>query len=231
MNTMGSILSKRCEPLPIEKVYAKVIKRRENSLMDEIEKLLQTVKHKGQYRDKTQKKRFNLEWAFLIGNNVNALGASSFETPHNFKAGKGVNTTPVEQQRLPKWKKELWTLAKKLITLIDPDFAAGEYVVNYACMNQPDQYVKKHTDSEDISYQYALNLGDYKGAYTRCFDENENVLGEFDYHRRICKMDGRLPHEVIQTDFEGVRYTLVWFKVYDHRKTKPDPLFPHPCFV
>ena len=58
------------------------------------------------------------------------------------KTGKGVNITPVEQQRLPKWKKELWTLAKKLITLIDPDFAAGEYVVNYACMNQPDQYVK-----------------------------------------------------------------------------------------
>ena len=100
-------------------------------------------------------------------------------------------------------------MAKKLITLIDPDFAAGEYVVNYACMSQPDQYVKKHTDSEDISYQYALNLGEYKGAYTRCFDENDNVLGEFDYHRKIFKMDGRLPHEVIQSKFEG------WLRPYN----------------
>ena len=40
VNTMGAILSKRCEPLPIEKVYAKVIKRREHFLMNEIEKML-----------------------------------------------------------------------------------------------------------------------------------------------------------------------------------------------
>jgi hypothetical protein len=45
------------------------------------------------------------------------------------------------------------------ISLVDPDFADGEFVVNYSCMTKPEQYVKKHVDSDDISHQYALALG------------------------------------------------------------------------
>ena len=36
--------------------------------------------------------------------------------------------------------------------LIDPDYVEGEYVVNYSCMTDPNHYVRKHTDSDDISY-------------------------------------------------------------------------------
>ena len=187
---------------------------KKQELMDKIEKILQGVKQTKQYRDKTKKLKFNLEWAFLMGYNCSALGAQSFETPHNFKKGKGVYIKPIEERKLPKWKQELWALSKELITLTDPDFAAGEYVVNFASMTKPEQYVKKHVDSEDISHQYALTLGNYRNAYLRCYDEEDNVLGEFDYHRKIFKMDGRLPHEVISENFEGERFTIVWFKTY-----------------
>ena len=139
--------------------------------------------------------------------------------------------TKVQDRKLPKWKLNLWDLSNQLITLIDPDFAAGEYIVNYACMTKPEHYVKKHVDSEDISHQYAMALGDYKNAYLRLYDEEENVLGGFDYNRKVLKMDGRLPHELMSEGFEGQRFCVVWFKTYDHRKTQADPVFKTPCYV
>ena len=221
----------QCEAVDLKSEKDALCELKKQELMDKIEKILQGVKQTKQYRDKTKKLKFNLEWAFLMGYNCSALGAKSFETPHNFKKGKGVCVTPVEERKLPKWKQELWALSKELITLTDPDFAAGEYVVNFASMTKPEQYVKKHVDSEDISHQYALTLGNYRNAYLRCYDEEDNVLGEFDYHRKIFKMDGRLPHEVISENFEGERFTIVWFKTYDHRKTEPDLICKMPCFV
>ena len=88
------------------------------ALMSEIEGMLdaQKDKIKGQYRDKTKKQKFNLKFAFLLGCTTNALGASknkdgtsNFGTPHNIpgRKGKGVCLTPVEERKLPKWKKNL----------------------------------------------------------------------------------------------------------------------------
>ena len=138
-------------------------------LMGKIEAILKTVHMRKQYRDTTKKVKFNLEWAFLLGNTTNALGAGfgAFSTPHNIKKGRGVCITPVEDRKLPQWKKLLWSLSKQLMQLVDPDFVDGEYVVNYSCMTNPNHYVKKHTDSDDISFQYALTLGDYSGATLR----------------------------------------------------------------
>ena len=155
------------------------------------------------------------------------------QTPHNFKPGKGVCLTKVESRKLPSWKLKLWDLSKKIITLIDPDFAAGEFIVNYSCMNKSEHYVKKHIDSNDISYQYALTLGNYRGAKVKTYDEKDNVLGEFDYYKAPCRFDGRLPHEVVTDNFCGTcnRFTLVWFKCYDYRKSEPDPFCYTPCYV
>ena len=227
---MGVVASSLQVPLLYSRLDSKS-RFRMKVLMKAIEQRLDKVNQSTQYRDKNMKVRFNLEWSFLLGHTCNALGAKSFETPHNFKPGRGVSVKPVEERRISKWKKELWKFSKELITLIDDDFADGEYVVNYACMTNPKHYVKKHTDSEDISYQYAMALGDYKGAFLRCYDEQDNILGDFDYHNKICKMDGRLPHELILNDFEGKRYCVVWFKTYDHRKTKADPIFREPCLM
>ena len=226
---MGVVFSQLQTPL----LYAPLTKAENElrkTLMWEIETILEKVKLKKQYRDQKRKK-FDLEWSFLLGHTCNALGATSFEAPHNFKQGRGVNLTPVEDRNLPKWKKQLWALSKELITMVDEDFAAGEYVVNYACMTQPEHFVKKHVDSHDISHQYAMALGDYSGAYLRCYDEEDNVLGDFDYQYEVCKMDGRLPHELISDDFEGERFCVIWFKSYDHRKTEADTICREPCMM
>ena len=119
--------------------------------MNEIEDILEKHPQTNQYRDGNKKVRFNLEWSMLLGHTTNALGAKSFlrhHSPHNFKQGRGVYIKPVEERKIPKWKKELWSLSKELISLVDPDFADGEFVVNYSCMTKPEQYVKKHDRQE-----------------------------------------------------------------------------------
>ena len=221
------------------------------SEMPEVQLLMSKIKNildernekglKGQYRDKTKKKKFNLKSAFLLGATTNALGASknkdgssNFGTPHNIpeKKGKCVCLKPVLERVLPKWKKDLWTLSRQLIEIIDPDFAIGEYVVNYSTMTDPTHYVKKHTDSDDISYQYGMSLGDYEGTFkTRIYDADDDVVGDYNYKNRVLKMDGRLPHEVITEGFKGVRHCVIFFKSYDHRKSVCDPILETPCFV
>jgi hypothetical protein len=174
-----------------------------------------------------------LKWSLLLGATTNCSNMPAFPTPHNFKKGKGVCTRPVEERKLPMWKKDLWRQSAELIRLIDPDFAAGEYVVNYSCMEGgKDHYVKKHVDKDDISFQYALALGAYQGAVLRTYAaDGETVLGDFDYRYRVCKMDGRLPHELVLNNFTGTRFCVIWFKSYDARKMQPDPIFDTPCFV
>ena len=92
-------------------------------------------------------------------------------------------------------------------------------------------HVKKHVDSDDVSHQYAMALGDYKNAALRLYDEHDQVIGDFDYHKKVCKMDGRLPHELVSDGFEGERFCVIWFKSYDHRQTEADPIFSTPCYV
>ena len=216
----------------IELKYLKDKEDEKEHLMNEIESILKQVKEKKQYRDKTKKVKFNLEWAFLLGEGTcSALGAKSFETPHNFKAGKGVCLTKVTTRKLPKWKLKLWELSNRLIALIDKDFADGEFIVNFSCMNKPDQYVKKHVDADDVSHQYALALGNYRNAALRLYDVDDTVIGDFDYHRKVLKMDGRLPHELLSDGFEGERFCIIWFKSYDHRQTQADPILRTPCYV
>ena len=81
--------------------------------LTEIENILEKHPQTNQYRDGNKKVRFNLEWSMLLGHTTNALGAKSFETPHNFKQGRGVYIKPVEERKIPKWKKELWGLCQR----------------------------------------------------------------------------------------------------------------------
>lgn len=217
--------------------------RKTIKLMNNMEKLLfDNNRVTKQNRDQARK-TFNLKYSFMLGRTTNALGAGNkksevselaFASQHTMKGkeGKGVFMKPVMERKLPGWKKKLWILSKKLIKRVDYDFAKFEdYVVNYSCINHHSHYVKKHKDDQDISYQYLLALGNFTGANLRCYDENDNILGDFDNKKKICKMDGRLPHELIMNKFKGIRFSIIWFKLYDRCKFEKDPLFKNPHFV
>ncbi|KAL7579531.1 hypothetical protein ACA910_007906 [Epithemia clementina (nom. ined.)] len=239
----------KCHPTLLRSHYQCV-----QSLMDKLEADLSLITMSIQYRDSLARKIFNYEWSFVIGQTTNALGAKNFEMQHNFKPCRGVCTVSVAQRRgLQKWKKSLWSLAHRLLKFIDPNFAKNEhFVVSFSCIKHKSQYVRLHRDTQDISFQYALGLGDYKGVVLRAYTSNNTFGGtgasegnvddlnpcvpcyvDLDYKRTICKMDGRLPHELIidQEKFSGTRYSIFWFKLYDPLKDCCDPIFNQPQYV
>ena len=75
----------------------------------------------------------------------------------------------------------------------------------------------------------ACPLGDYEDATLRSYGENS--FTDLHNHNRIAKFDGRLPHEVIKNNFSGSRFTVIWYKNYDRRKTQEDPILKAPSFV
>ena len=129
-----------------------------------------------------------------------------------------------------------YCIARNIIQIVDPDFAAGEFVVQFAYMSGGG-HVGWHKDG-DISYQYAMSLGDFSGAYLRAYlqdhkksQKDSQMYYELDYKDKIVAFDGRLPHEVVTDNFRGERFTIIFYKTYDHRKTKPDPIMKEPHVV
>ena len=98
-------------------------------------------------------------------------------------------------------------------------------------MTSRSHHVRRHTDGEDITHQYALALGEYDGALLRCYDPQGNFT-DFDYKNKIVKLDGRLPHEVVgMTEFQGERFSVIAYKNYDSRMSVEDPIFEKATFV
>ena len=98
-------------------------------------------------------------------------------------------------------------------------------------MDRHTHYVKKHVDDQDISHQYALGLGDYAGAELRVWNKTQSNFQDFDYRHKVLKMDGRNYHELVSKKFEGERFTVIWYKHYDHRMNQADPIFDTPKVV
>ena len=164
--------------------------------------------------------------------------------PHFKKNAKGkgkpyYTKTVMEQYREKKinaYHVYIYNLAREIIELIAPEWAGdkGEFNVNISWMNDRNKhYVQKHVDAEDTSHQYAVGLGNYKGAKLRCYEskESDDKYVDFDYRHKVLKMDGRLPHELILDGFEGDRFTIIWYKNYDSRQTKEDGICKTPEIV
>jgi len=128
---------------------------------------------------------------------------------------------------------QAYELARQLLEAIDADYAAGEFLVQFALMDETSARVGCHVDAGDISYQYALALGNFSGAMLRCYTSRAKTEWvDLDTKGRVAKFDGRLPHEVVTHDFRGQRFTVIVYKNYDHRKHGvDDPVFGSPRLV
>lgn len=177
-----------------------------------------------QHRDKKNKRTFANAGSFKVGvgstnpgHIVQVRKGNPDFAKHPFK-NTGVNVKPVaEQPGLSDAKKKAYDLAAGLIEKVDPWFAAGEFIVQFALMNRPEHHVKVHKDLEDITYQYALSLGDYSGAELRVWNSAKTGYVQKDNRGRFLKFDGRNAHEVIMKDFQGERFTVIYYKNYDTR--------------
>jgi len=203
-----------------------------------LERFLQQHKDvlfKKQHRDGRKKKSFSLTGSFKIGlgstqpGNLKHIGKPGF-VRHNFK-NTAAYVKPIEDQKVPDLWKKAYRKAMRVLRGIDADYAEGETVVQFAYMSSPTHYVGKHVDSNDISHQYAISLGDYKGATLRVYNQSGKAH-DVDNRHKVVKFDGRLPHEVVVDEsFEGDRFTVIFYKNYDSRKSEPDPVVDTPSVV
>jgi hypothetical protein len=193
-----------------------------------------------QHRDGNHKRQFSLKGSFKVGTaSTNGkwkwnVGKHPYFKRHNFKNTVVWVKPPLVQLKdgkICKAKFQAWLLASMIIERVDPNYAAGEYEVNFSMMNSAQHYVKKHIDGDDISHQYALGLGQYSGAMLRVWSKDQSAYQDFDYRHKILKLDGRNYHELVTNNFQGERFTVIWYKVYDHRMTQPDPICDAPAIV
>lgn len=194
---------------------------------------------KRQHRDSKAKTIISVTGSFKVGQgsvqpgNMRLVRAGHPGFVRHPAKDFGVRITPVaEQKGLSTEQKEAYRLAADLIHEVDPEYARGEFLVQFAFMNgHSKHYVKKHRDKEDVSYQYALSFGDFSGAKLRVWDKAERRFADFDNRDRIVRFDGRRAHEVVTDGFKGNRFTVIWYKNYDSRLSQPVPIYETPCFV
>jgi hypothetical protein len=82
-------------------------------------------------------------------------------------------------------------------------------------------------DDGDISWQIGLHMGSWSGAKLICYTADGLEISS---HSKpgIIKFDGRLPHEVVFEDFQGVRYSVICFQAWHEDKLETDPIFSFP---
>lgn len=117
-----------------------------------------------QHRDGVNKRNFSLVGSFMVGTgttNVLFLGNVRKAVPgfiqHPTK-NTGVYVTSVDIQlargKISTGAWQAYQLARQMIELFDPQYAGGDYVVQFAYMNDGAlHYVKCHKDPNDISPQ------------------------------------------------------------------------------
>jgi len=186
--------------------------------------------------------RFNLRWSFSCGHTTNVKTFLGFrDHPHNIKEGIFLTLGcclkhPMEKDFIPVWKKELYCLGSKFFAEFIPSFVSHQYMIHFSRMDSRDHYVRLHVDERDISSQYAIYLGTWKGASLVCYSSssqsNLQEIGRFNESRALVHMDGRLLHYMdVQPNFKGIRYAMICYQLWNEKKDKPDPIFSPPALV
>ena len=100
----------------------------------------------------------------------------------------------------------LWHLLKELLHRVDPSFKYTSVQVNKNFRGLP------HRDKHDVTYQYALSLGDFSDGELMAETGDPNVVVAFDTRGRPTRLDGRRVHWVLPHT-GGARYSLIMYAV------------------
>ena len=221
--------SPRYEPTPLLSVAGRVQQK-----MDILTTMLDAYNGCGQSRDRARK-TFSWRFQFTIGRTVRALttevGNKTWCTPHNFLPGKGVYSLAMGVLKDPlsggkqEQQKAIYVEAIELMKLVDASYVAhGDFVLQVALMTDPKRhYCKRHTDDDDITFQYGVGLGNYRGGELVTWDSSGARQAPIDMRRRLVRLDGRLPHMV--GSFKGTRYSLYYYKLYDRSISERQPIY------
>ena len=106
----------------------------------------------------------------------------------------------------------IWCLAQELVRWLDPSYKATSIQVNKNFRSH-----RVHTDRNNISHQFALSLGDFKGGELVMETADEGTLARFKTKNRIARVDGRRNHYV--TPYTGERFSLIIYSIDGPRIT------------
>ena len=97
-----------------------------------------------------------------------------------------------------------------------------DYCVQFSSMDE-NSHVKKYVDKNDISSQFVVTLGNYKGGELIVHNEINDSYIPLITNRNMVQFDGRKQHYVTDV-IEGNRYSIVFHKSY-HMRYDVQPIF------
>ena len=130
---------------------------------------------------------------------------------------------------------ELASLCRDVLAFVDPTYPCSLVAVTKNFQGSP------HVDHSDVSFQYALSLGDFGGGGgggggvggggggELCVEDaaRADALWVVETRDRVAKVDGRFIHWVRGYGGGGVRYSLIFFATDPARGTPPaEAAFP-----
>jgi len=151
--------------------------------------------------------------SFVMGGVLGQRGFYGFRGATVGKMGYNDNIVPLVLAKQSDEVLKLWCLLKDLLGRIDPAFEYTSVQVNRNFRGLP------HRDKHDVTYQYALSLGDFSGGRLLAETGDPNVVAAFDTHGRPTRLDGRRVHWVAPHT-GGDRYSLIMYAV----KGEPTPV-------
>ena len=98
---------------------------------------------------------------------------------------------------------DLWEAVLEAMNLLDPEFSFTGVACTHGFRGSP------HCDNQDISYQWAMSLGDFDGG-ALCVESSPGEVSVVDTRARAAKVDGRYPHWV--APWVGDRFSLICYK-------------------
>ena len=187
---------------------------------------------------KRTKKGFNVLWSFSMGSCCRARTTQTFSLPHPFYSGKGVcHADPLTLPSHTWFTRRLWVLADMVLGYLDPQYKEGGWCLYASCKDDAAE-IDWHQDKFDVDYQYWVKLGCFEnefvdfggrehGDYTRTFFGSRKEGDPYP----VLKCDTRGWHRIRKPDFEGIGYSVCFFKMFDSRQTSLPPRFWPPVMV
>jgi hypothetical protein len=202
-------------------------------LCEEMEDALDKVTSTRQYRP-----GFPMEWSTTVG--FTAGAGTLFNSPHQIRGSQKIDSRHPYQKKKA-WREDQWEiilhqLATKMFTFACPKMMIGEQVFHFSKMSSDKHNVPIHVDKKDIGHQYVVHFGKWTGASLVCYEAGDETnpgehTASFSLPYKLIKMDGRLAHQVIKDNFQGVRYTVVCYQSWNSHITKKLPIFHTPKYV
>ena len=174
-------------------------------------------------------------------------GTYAFDVPHNLKNGRSVcHTDPLQLESIAYFKKKLWIVAGLVLDILDPSYKEGGWCLYASCKDDASE-INWHEDANDVLHQYWVKLGEFENEYVdfgspeytgsrkrtglRGLDRSYFGSRKEGEPYPVLKCDTRGWHRTRKPNFEGVSYSLVFFKMYDSTQTSLPPRLWPPVYV